>query len=284
MVLEALISPMEAEKRPWQMFFLGLFFCMVGLFLANWIFHDQASLVLVFLIVMASLPIVYNTVVLEEEKDEQLDVKETELLREHIKALSVFMFLFLGITIMTALFFVFLPLEYVTHTFSVQAGVIRSINGHISGNAFSSHAFHLILFNNLKVLLFCILFSFLYGVGALFILTWNATVIGVALGGFVRSKLAVALQTFGLVGVSHYFQAFSLGILRYMTHGVFEILAYFVAGLAGGIISLAVMKHHFGTRKFTRVLFDTSELLLFSLLLLFIGAFVEVYITPRFFA
>ena len=90
--------------------------------------------------------------------------------------------------------------------------------------------FTLIFFSNLKVLVFCILFAVLYGVGAIFILTWNASVIGTAIGNFIRLRLAES---------SNYFYVASLGLLRYMIHGIPEILAYFIAGLAGGIISMA---------------------------------------------
>jgi hypothetical protein len=36
--------------------------------------------------------------------------------------------------------------------------------------------------------------------------------------------------------MSHYFSHISYGLLMYALHGIPEILAYFVAGLAGGII------------------------------------------------
>jgi uncharacterized membrane protein SpoIIM required for sporulation len=68
-----------------------------------------------------------------------------------------------------------------------------------------------------------------------------------------------------------------------MTHGVFEILSYFVAGLAGGIISIAVTNHDFGTKKFQHVLLDSIDLILLSVLLLLVAALVEVFVTPLLF-
>ena len=67
---------------------------------------------------------------------------------------------------------------------------------------------------------------------------------------------------------------------RYMTHGVFEIAAYFVAGLAGGIISIAIIKHDFGSDKFIHVLTDSIDLIVLSLVMLVVGAIIEVYVTP----
>ena len=35
---------------------------------------------------------------------------------------------------------------------------------------------------------FCLLFSLIYGSGAIFILTWNASVLGTAIGNYIKSK------------------------------------------------------------------------------------------------
>ncbi len=282
MVLESLITPLCAEERPWQMFFLGILFSLVGVGFSIWVFEGQSSLVMVFLIVMASTPIVFNTMKLEEKKDE-LEYKETYLLKEHAKALSLFMFLFAGIVFTCAAVYVFSPQEKIDALFSVQTQAIMDVNSRVSGNVITPDALPLIFLNNLKVLIFCILFAFVYGVGAIFILVWNATVIGVALGDFIRSQLGSFSAVLGYTSVSHYFEAISLGVLRYATHGVFEILAYFIAGLAGGIISISVVRHNFGTTKFDKVLLDSTGLLIISLVVLFIGAVIEVYITPLFF-
>lgn len=288
MVLESILNPIEAEKRPWQMFFLGVLFSIIAIFLSYFIFESQASLVAVFLIVLSSIPIVYNTIKLEELKDEQSDLPEKSLLKEHAKALSVFMFLFLGIMITFAVVYVFVPVELSDALFSLQTKTIEEINSKVTGGFFTLGSPNIDLFiavflNNLKVLFLCVLFAFLYGVGAIFILSWNATVIGVAIGNFVRTRISEITATLGLAGASHYFEVFSLGLLRYLIHGTFEILAYFIAGLAGGIISISIIRHAVGRKKFKKILFDTSGLLLIAIgLLLFAGA-IEVYISPLLF-
>ncbi len=282
MVLESLVTPLGAEERPWQMFFLGILFSLVGIGFSVWVFEGQSSLVMVFLIVMASIPIVFNTMRLEERKDE-MEYSEVYLLKEHAKALSLFMFLFAGIVVASAAVYVFAPEESLDALFNVQTQAIMDVNSRVSGNVVNPDALPLIFLNNLKVLIFCILFAFVYGVGAIFILVWNATVIGVALGDFIRSQLSSVASAFGYLSTAHYFQIISLGVLRYATHGVFEILAYFIAGLAGGIISISVVRHNFGTPKFDRVLLDSAGLMIISLVVLFVAAVVEVYVTPLFF-
>jgi uncharacterized membrane protein SpoIIM required for sporulation len=62
-----------------------------------------------------------------------------------------------------------------------------------------------------------------------------------------------------------------------------EVLAYFIAGLAGGIISIAIIRHDFGTKKFENILFDAANLLIISFGILFAAGLVETFITPLLF-
>ena len=59
--------------------------------------------------------------------------------------------------------------------------------------------------------------------------------------------------------------------------------AYFAAGLAGGIISIAVIKHDFGTQKFEHVLLDSVDLILVAVFLLVLAGLIEVFVTPLLF-
>jgi uncharacterized membrane protein SpoIIM required for sporulation len=124
------------------------------------------------------------------------------------------------------------------------------------------------------------LFAFIFGSGAIFILIWNASVIGTAIGNFMRTEIASIANLFGFDKIAHYFQIISLGLLRYSIHGIPEILAYFIGGLAGGIISIAIIRHDFGTKKFETILLDSADLILLSVGVLFIASILEVFVTP----
>jgi len=288
MVLESLLNPFKAEIHPKRMFLVGFLYSSVAILLSLWIFQQHASLVMVFLTVIASTPLIYNTIKYEEQKD-LTDMPEKTLLKEHRKALSFFMYLFFGITLSCTVWYIFAPSGMISNLFGVQTKTIIEINSSVikfGSTGFVMQfvrAFSRIFFNNLKVLIFCILFSFIYGMGAIFILTWNASVIGVAIGNFIRSSLAKIEGVFGFNSIATYFQIVSVGLLRYAIHGVPEILAYFTAGLAGGIISIAVIRHDFGTRKFEKIILDSSDLLLISFGLLFLAALLEVFVTPLLF-
>ncbi len=174
-----------------------------------------------------------------------------------------------------------MPDPLVNDLFHVQTQTIVEINNKVTGNwQQSANLLGLIFLNNTKVLIFCLLFAFLYGVGAIFILTWNASVIGVAIGNFIRSELSKISSLVGFDKAAKYFSTISIGLFKYTIHGIPEILAYIIAGLAGGIISIAVIRHDFGTKKFENILLDSSSLIIISLCLLVLAAILEVFVTP----
>ncbi len=276
MVLENLFNPFVAKKRPWEMFLVGLVYTLVGLPLSYFVFRDAAGLLTVFLIVIAALPMFYVTI----KNEEALDIRyhhEWFLLKEHGKVLSFLMFFFCGVTVALAASYILLPGTVVDSVFGLQQQAIIGVNNAVQGKVTAVDLWIRIFLSNLKVLFFCILFSFLYGTGALFILTWNASVVATAMGNLFKTKLAEGAALVGWPSLAHYFQTVSFSFLRYMTHGALEMASYFIAGIAGGIISIAFIKHNFNEEQ---IFVDVLDLLFISMGLLFVGAIVEVYITP----
>jgi uncharacterized membrane protein SpoIIM required for sporulation len=283
MVLENIISPFESEQSPYKGLFLGFIYTTVAVFLSWMVFRSYASTTMVFLTTMAGLPLVYQIITMEEQKDLEV-MEESWLLKEHSKALKAMMWMFVGMSIAFMVWYSFLPSDMSSSLFTAQRETLNALNGRATGYLSQDLAtFSKIFLNNVRVLVFCVIFSFLYGAGALFILAWNASVIGAAMGYLVRSGLSEVANALGLTSLGHYFQVISYALLRYALHGIPEIAAYFVAGLAGGIISIAVIKHDMGTRKFEHVILDTADLLLIALLLCFAAGILEVWFTPIFF-
>jgi len=282
MVLESLINPLSAKKKPWETFVAGLIYSTIALFLSYWVFQEYSSLIMVFLTTMASIPLLFYTIRNEENLGISLN-SNIKLLREHGRVFLFLISLFLGFAVAMTFWYVFLPENMVYTLFSSQSQTIVNINSQISGSAAHFDVFLKILLNNVRVLIFCVLFAFLYGVGAIFILTWNASVIAAAMGNFIRKNLAAYANAIGFSKVAGYFHIFSIGFLRYALHGIPEILAYFVGGLAGGIISAAVIKKDLLGKNREKVIFDSSELILIALGILFFAALLEVYLTPYLF-
>ncbi len=130
--------------------------------------------------------------------------------------------------------------------------------------------------NNMRVMLFCFLASFLFGAGALWILTWNASVIAV----FIGNKIKAGIASSGGDPLHAYatgFPVYSLGIALW---AIPEVLAYLVAAIGGGIISVAVMKHHFRSEAFWLTVFDGTFFMIIAAFLVVLGAYVEHFFLP----
>lgn len=301
MVFENLVGPISAKRHPFKIFLLGIFFSFAASAFSMWIFKQEASLVMVFLVVLMAMPLMYATFKLEEEEDWVIDT-EAGILKEHSKAINFMFALFLGFVVGFAFIYVILPDSLVSTLFGVQLVTIDSINSNvvkslaggstflgsfggisgaaISGKLTSTEAFSLILINNVKVMFFCLIFAFFFGAGAIFVLAWNASVISAAIGTYFRNSLANYAHIIGYERIAVHFQIFVSGVFRYMTHGIFEILAYFLAALAGGIISMALINHGTNNKGFNKIAIDVALLILIGFIFLVVGSFVEVYITP----
>ncbi len=279
MVLESLFNPFAVKRKPWEMFVAGFIYSLIALFLSYISFRDYSGLLLVFLIVMAAIPLVYTAIKNEEEID--MKVKgEWKILKEHSKVIIFLLYFFVGIVIGLSAAYIFLPATMVAEIFSIQTQAMAEVQSNVQGGITLFGLFQSIFVNNLKVLLFCLIFSFLFGAGAIFILTWNASVVAVAIGNMIKTNLATVATDIGSVSIGNYLSIGTFSFFRFMFHGIIEITAYFVAGLAGSIISIAVIKHNLQEES---VLYDTLDLVVLSIGILLFAAIVEVYVTPVFF-
>ncbi len=69
MVVESLMNPLKAQRQPWELFFMGVFYSSIALFLSLWIFEEYAGLVMVFLSVMAFFSFFFFTFAFVKGKD-----------------------------------------------------------------------------------------------------------------------------------------------------------------------------------------------------------------------
>jgi uncharacterized membrane protein SpoIIM required for sporulation len=273
MNLKVIIDPKEAEGHPFEMFFVGFVYSVLAAILSLLIFKEAIDIVMVAIAVVASLPIVYSVIRLEAKEDSQTG-GEYKLLKHHKKALFVFMFLFLGFVAGFLLLFMVLPSSNTQSLFNMQLNTITKINP-VTGNFVSDAGLvGAIFLNNVKILFFCVIFSLFFGAGAIYILSWNASVMAAAIGSFVKNELAVVAGS-----NMAYFGIFGAGLVRYMTHGIPEIVFYFTGGLAGGILFNALIRKKCNKH----VMLDIGLLLGISLIGLLGAALIEVYITPLLF-
>lgn len=280
MVLEINLPAEKVEKHFYLIFFFSLVYAILSVLIGIFAFPQNPSIVAISLILIALTPIFYRISSLEEDEDVLLDSEEL-VLKHHLKAINTFLFMFLGVTLGFFLIALFLSHSSFQQVFEPQLKVLSVINPKLTGSFYQNLLrFGTIFSNNFKVMILCLVFSLLFGVGALFILIWNSSVLGVALNSYFRIKLNEFLSSSQVLTFVDYLKAFVFSFLRFSIHGIPEIAAYFVAGLAGSIISFAIVKHHFSTKKFENIVFDVSDLVIISILILFLAALIEVYLTP----
>lgn len=277
MVLENIETSDDAEKKPWHVFIYGVMATTVSLFLASYIFPSQISLTFLFLVTIASFPMIYNVLTDEETLDEDYERLDLGFLRIHRKAFDIYTFLFLGIIVAASFWYTVLPAEFVKGAFSEQIKTLSSIRGDGANTGFAlfeGNGFAQIFMNNFSVAFISFIMSFFYGAGAIFILAWNASVIAVFVGGMARA--ASSEISHPLSAIYGYMISLPAGLVSIALHGVPEIAAYFVAGIAGGILSIGIIKRH----QDTRIMKDATALFGLSVALLIIAAFIETWITP----
>jgi uncharacterized membrane protein SpoIIM required for sporulation len=259
MVLERLISIRTAVKNPWWMFFVGAIVSALSLFIAFIIFPQSSGLFSTFLITFAMTPFMVNLITYEEAKEEELIArrKNVNLLVMHKQILLIYTAFFLGVIVSLSILFIILPEPAVATLFNEQITEINLIRGNVA----FANTFTKIVVNNIGVLLVAFLFSFLFGAGAVFILAWNASVLAAAIG-------LVAKSIGGLHGLP-------VAMLTFFPHGSLEILAYFIGGIAGGLVSAAMTRRR--SRWFWVVTRDSLVLMIIAVVCLIVAGAIETF-------
>ena len=284
-MLESIINPKRLEKGPLKMFFVGLIYASLSLLLVKWFFSNDpvlyqfAGMIVVTFSVMFSLPFMYFLIKKEEDEDERVE-GFFSVWKMHSDAVYAFMWLFLGFVVAFSFWHIILQDP---NLFNAQIETYCAINNpggiedcvsrysfeavSVTGLATKEIRFLSIITNNVYVMIFTLIFSLIFGAGAIFILAWNASVIAAAIGIFTKYQIS----------------EIPLGIARYMIHGFPEIAAYFVTALAGGIFGAGAIRNGIRSKIFLRIAENTVILLFIALIILIFAAVIEVYFTPLLF-
>ncbi len=286
-MLESIVNPKKVEKGSWKMLFIGLIYGSLSLILVKWFFASDivlskfSGMIVVTFCVMFTLPFMYYLIKQEEDEDEQIEGFFT-VWKVHKNAIYAFLWLFLGFVLSFAIWYMILQ---DSNLFNAQIETYCMINspGNIegcvakydieaqaatTGAATKEMRFLSIIENNIYVMIFTLIFSLIFGAGAIFVLAWNASVISAAIGIFTSYDL----------------KDIPFGIFRYMIHGFPEIGAYFITALAGGIFGVGVLRNGIKGPTFLRVVENVVVLLFMSIIILIAAAVIEVYFTPVLFS
>lgn len=138
---------------------------------------------------------------------------------------------------------------------------------------FQKYIAKVIFLNNLSVFIFILITAFIFGAGAIFILTWNASIVGVFVGDYVRNSMYFSkYPIFAFVYEAP--RVFS----RLILHGIFEFGGFFCAAIAGSLIALAMVDHYKKKGSKIMLIKDSCLMILLGLLFIGVGAILESYI------
>ncbi len=263
MVLEAILNPKKAEDKPWMVFLISVILSALAIYISWILFPSQASILSVAFVTIFFVPFFQRLFRFEEKKDEleaRKHMKHSNIFKRHQKALYVYGAFFIGVILVYSAVFTFIP--QMKDVFSLQIDWFK-------GYATTHAGFAKYFFNNTQVMLIMFVLSIVFGAGAVFILSWNASVIAVYLG-IVANKFVPTL------GVSTaYVYGFSVGTASIILHAIPEIGGYFFAGLAGGILSIALVREKFMSKEFKEAGKDVLVWFLLAEFLIIIGAMIE---------
>ena len=264
MVLESLFPEKQIENKPIDMLLISFLVSLVSIFVSYAVFPAYAGIITPLLVAVAVAPLIQR---LFEEEEREMKEEEKEGIygfwQRHSEVIKIFSMFFIGNFLSIFLIMALMPESFVTQVFEPQINdiaAVRSVGA--TGQAIAeTNILNIILLNNLKVMAFAFLLSFLFGTGATFILSWNASILAIFLAGFFREGQILALLST------------TTGIIP---HAVIEILAYFVAGIAGGILSVGIVREKFLSHEFKLILKDAIYMMAVAVIFVAIGGYVEV--------
>ena len=280
MVLESIFGSAQVMKKPYLMLFLGIVLSWCSTMVVH-IFFSDAGLLAIAFITIAVMPVIHNVFVREESEEARVPILSERFLERNVQLIAIYTFFTLGVIIGYASMYLLLPsqelkvcashicvsiagkaqafadqektLSYIAQI-SQSTGKVLDIESSRLGEFF--YWFSIILVNNLSVLVAAVIFSFIFGAGAIFLISWNASVVGTWVG---KTLLA-----------SDHFKFFGL-----LPHGIPEFVGYFLGAIAGGLISIAVTKRRHFTHEIERIAADSAILLAAAVISLIFGAAIE---------
>lgn len=268
-MLESLINFKEISEKPYMMGVWAFIVCCISVLISSQVplsvpGTNSGFMVVLFVIIPSAY---FLTVFIKKEErieeDEIEHHREKSLWGRHEKDILVLLFYFFGLAMAFAVWSFFLPQSFfgaqITKVNEIQ-GMSAGMTGQITGDAAGAAMFNRILVNNLQVMFFSFIFSFIFGAGAVFIIVWNASVLGVYIGQLSKYAWHIPIVS-----------------LSFLPHGIPEIAGYLCAGLAGGILSSAIIrKNHPEVIKMIAV--DVTKILLVGIGLIVLGAGIEAFL------
>jgi len=269
MVLEQLYPLKLIEKNPFYALLLGICYSVIAIGASILLFPEDPAIVAVAFTALIILPTL--SILLKQEEGIESKKDDFNLVNfyvDHKDVFKVYILLFLGIFLVFSFFALILPSLATNYIFENQLNVLYGSK--TGGAIFSKSLFLDILKNNLGVLILCFVTAFVFGDGAIFLITWNASVWGTIFGNIAKTA---ALN----VAKSPIYYFFII-LLIVFPHMILEAFSYVSSATAGGIISKGLLKEKFLSKKFRTLTKNTVLLMIFAFLILVLAVIIETFV------
>lgn len=223
--------------------FLGVASVIAAYFVSKTIYPREADMLVV---IFAAIPLVYplTSFFFDDEKEKA----------PHLPEISSYFSLFVGQVL------AFIVLGYFRPDFFAA----QATRAGISGSAVSPSFFLFLLVNNLMVFAAITVVSFVTGSAGAFILSWNASVLGVFLADLIHRLPGTFSAVFS--GTER-----TAPPIAYVPHATFEMTGFILAGISGTLMSAAVYRKHFDWAHWK----DFGKVLGFGVFCILMGALLE---------
>ncbi len=273
-MLESLVNFKEINEKPYMMAIWAFIICCIAVLISSQVPLSvpgtNSGFIVVLFVIIPSVYFITHFLKKEEEIEEGDIARHNykNFWSRHEKDILILLFYFFGLTIAFSIWSFFLPQSFfsaqltkINEIQGMQTFVADPLMGQATGAAAGPAAFNKILFNNLQVMFFSFIFSFIFGAGAIFIIAWNASVLGVYIGQ-----------------LSKYVWHIPIVSLSFLPHGIPEIAGYLAAGLAGGLMSAAIIRKN-SSETLRAVSVDVAKILVIGVILIVLGAGIESFIS-----
>lgn len=285
MVVEDILSTRNVKKHAITMTLFAFLLGSIALWSSYIIFPAYISILVISFITIGCVPIIHKIFIDAEHIQEKI----TNRVVIHRELVKIFAFFFIGLVLCFVFWYLVMPAQPTNVCilpenclnnlsrdlfFSEQIKTLQGIGAlknQLTGNAIGVIGacgkdpycwFQVIFFNNLEIMLMAVIFSFLYGAGAIFLIAWNASIIGVLIAQ-------------NILATNH------LGFLGLLPHGIPELVSYFAAAIAGGLLSVAVIKRRITKHTFKQVTEESLIFIFIAIISLVVGGVIEAYAIVR---
>lgn len=284
MVLESIFKTKQLLESKILLFVYTALISIISI-TVSYVFYKESSSILAIAFITMAFIYFLNSVYFNKEKE--VITKEKSFFNRYLFVIEIYVKIFIVVSIIFTAVYILLPQDYVNVIFKEQNSTLNNVDAlrgqitNVAGNFSLSNPTGLFLYiflNNLGVLFAILLFSFIYGVGALFILIYQASVFGTVVGTKILSLIPqyVSHGAYGQIIAIAHGSLLGLGLLP---HGIFELLAYFLVAVIGGIVSAIIHGHYIDVKSnLSRVIIDLSIIFVVAVLCLLIGAVIEANI------